>query len=115
MFALRATDTQELSSRQGLRPAAALQSKPLAGITLGLITQTSGAGVQPGVLEVLQATAAHCEALGAPVVPVDLPRVEYGLPAYYIIAPAEASSNLARYDGLRCACDRRAHFSLSSG
>ena len=112
---MRATDTQELSSRQGLRPAAALQSKPLAGITLGLITQTSGAGVQPGVLEVLQATAAHCEALGATVVPVDLPRFEYGLPAYYIIAPAEASSNLARYDGLRCACDRRAHFSLSSG
>ena len=86
---------------QDLLPASAMPSRPLQGVRLGMITQTSGAGVQPGVLAVLQAAAKHAEALGAEVVPISLPSFHFGLPAYYIIAPAEASSNLARYDGLR--------------
>ena len=98
---------------QALLPAGGLSSRPLEGATLGLITQTSGSGVQQGVLDALQATAKHCESLGATIVPVSLPRFEYGLPAYYIIAPAEASSNLARYDGLRCAqSGARARYAL---
>jgi aspartyl-tRNA(Asn)/glutamyl-tRNA(Gln) amidotransferase subunit A len=68
---------------------------------VGLILETSGGDVQPGVLRVLLAAASALEALGATVTPVSLPSFALGLPAYYIIAPAEASSNLARYDGLR--------------
>ena len=84
-----------------LAPAEALSSKPLAGIRLGLVTETASAGVQPGVAAALRAFAAHAASLGAEIVDVSLPSFGLGLPAYYVIAPAEASSNLARYDGLR--------------
>ena len=86
---------------QALLPPSALSSKPLAGVRIGLIAQTAGEGVQPGVLSALLAQAAHAESLGAEVVTVQLPTFGAGLPAYYVLAPAEASSNLARFDGLR--------------
>src|SRR5690606_22191968 len=55
------------------------------------------AEVESGVREGIR----HLEALGAKAVPVSLPHTEYALPVYYIIAPAEASANLARFDGVR--------------
>jgi aspartyl-tRNA(Asn)/glutamyl-tRNA(Gln) amidotransferase subunit A len=59
-------------------------------------------GIEPGVAESVQAAIALAEELGAEVGETRLPRsVEYGLPCYYLVAPAEASSNLARYDGVR--------------
>jgi aspartyl-tRNA(Asn)/glutamyl-tRNA(Gln) amidotransferase subunit A len=59
-------------------------------------------GIEPGVTEQVQRAIELCRDLGAEVGECELPRsVEYGLPCYYLIAPAEASSNLARYDGVR--------------
>ena len=59
-------------------------------------------GIEPGVKEAVDKTIALAEELGAEVGECSLPRsVRYGMPCYYLIAPAEASSNLARYDGVR--------------
>ncbi len=58
-------------------------------------------GMQPEVVQAVQAAVRHLETLGAQVVEVSLPHTEYALPVYYIIAPSEASANLARYDGIR--------------
>src|SRR4051794_1608760 len=58
-------------------------------------------GIEPSVREVFDANIAQMEALGATVESVPLPHTTYGLSAYYVIAPAEASANLARYDGVR--------------
>jgi aspartyl-tRNA(Asn)/glutamyl-tRNA(Gln) amidotransferase subunit A len=84
-----------------LLPAAQLASRPLAGVRLGLVRETASAGCQPAVAAALASFAAHAQSLGAEIVDVSLPSFALGLPAYYVIAPAEASSNLARYDGLR--------------
>jgi aspartyl-tRNA(Asn)/glutamyl-tRNA(Gln) amidotransferase subunit A len=58
-------------------------------------------GLEPGVAEQVKATLAKIEALGGSVESIELPHAKYGIPAYYVIAPAEASANLARYDGVR--------------
>ena len=71
------------------------------GIKIGLPAEYFAEGLQPEVEEAARAAAAQFERLGALVRPVSLPHAEYCLPAYYIIAMAEASANLARYDGVR--------------
>jgi aspartyl-tRNA(Asn)/glutamyl-tRNA(Gln) amidotransferase subunit A len=58
-------------------------------------------GLEPGVAEQVNATLARIEELGGGVEQIELPHAKYGIPAYYVIAPAEASANLARYDGVR--------------
>src|SRR4051794_13466389 len=58
-------------------------------------------GVEPGVVEACRAAIANIEELGGSVEEIDLPHAGYGLSAYYVLAPAEASANLARYDGVR--------------
>src|SRR4051794_19656259 len=58
-------------------------------------------GIEPGVREVFDRNVEQIEALGATVERVPLPHTTYGLSAYYVLAPAEASANLARYDGVR--------------
>jgi aspartyl-tRNA(Asn)/glutamyl-tRNA(Gln) amidotransferase subunit A len=74
----------------------------VAGLRVGIIDElASGEGFQPEVLASLQQAAAALEAAGASVHHVSVPSAQYGLSAYYVIAPAEASSNLARYDGVR--------------
>ncbi len=90
------------------RPAedytAALQAKgsqPLKGLRIGLPQQFFGHGCSPDVLAAVRAALAECEKLGARLVDVDLPLTELSIPVYYVIAPAEASSNLSRYDGVR--------------
>jgi len=72
------------------------------GLRIGILDELAGGeGFQPEVLEALQHAALALEKSGAAVDRVSVPSVQYGLSAYYVIAPAEASSNLARYDGVR--------------
>jgi aspartyl-tRNA(Asn)/glutamyl-tRNA(Gln) amidotransferase subunit A len=73
----------------------------LRGVRLGLPRQYFVAGMEPGVEARVREAVAALAAAGAEIVEVDLPHTRYGLATYYIIAPAEASANLARYDGVR--------------
>jgi aspartyl-tRNA(Asn)/glutamyl-tRNA(Gln) amidotransferase subunit A len=73
----------------------------LKGIRLGVPEELTGEGIEPGVLEAFRATLDLARELGATVETTRLPHAPQGLAAYYLIAPAEASSNLARYDGVR--------------
>jgi aspartyl-tRNA(Asn)/glutamyl-tRNA(Gln) amidotransferase subunit A len=72
------------------------------GLRVGVIEElTMSEGVQPEVRDAVDSAAAALKAAGASVDTVSVPSTMYGLSAYYLIAPAEASSNLARYDGVR--------------
>ncbi len=73
----------------------------LAGVRVGVVRELSGDGYQAGVLEAFNAAVRTLESLGADVVEVSCPHFEYALPAYYLIAPSECSSNLARFDSVR--------------
>ncbi|MFN3704817.1 MAG: Asp-tRNA(Asn)/Glu-tRNA(Gln) amidotransferase subunit GatA [Thermoflexales bacterium] len=73
----------------------------LQGLRVGVPKEYFTAGIQDEVEEAVRAAIAQLEALGAQVQEVSLPRTELGLAAYYIIAPAEASANLARFDGVK--------------
>ncbi len=79
------------------------EATDLDGLRVGLPRQLIEAeGIEPGVRDAVDRAVALCEELGAEVDSCELPlSVEYGLACYYLIAPAEASSNLARYDGVR--------------
>jgi aspartyl-tRNA(Asn)/glutamyl-tRNA(Gln) amidotransferase subunit A len=76
-------------------------SGDLTGVKLGLVTQFAGDGAEPGVLAAFRDAVEALVKLGAEVVEVSCPHFEYALPAYYLIAPSECSSNLARFDGVR--------------
>jgi aspartyl-tRNA(Asn)/glutamyl-tRNA(Gln) amidotransferase subunit A len=76
-------------------------SSPLGGLKIGVPKEYSIAGIQPEVEERTRAAVEVLKDLGAEVRQVSLPHTEYALPVYYVIAPAEASANLARYDGIR--------------
>ena len=73
----------------------------LRGMRLGLPREYFVAGMEPGVEAAHPEAVAALEAAGATVEEVSLPHTDYGLATYYIVAPAEASANLARYDGIR--------------
>jgi aspartyl-tRNA(Asn)/glutamyl-tRNA(Gln) amidotransferase subunit A len=73
----------------------------VSGMRIGVVTDLSGDGYQPGVLSRFAETVELLESLGAKVTEVSCPHFKYALPAYYLIAPSEASSNLARFDGMR--------------
>ncbi|KAK4766486.1 hypothetical protein SAY87_008128 [Trapa incisa] len=76
-------------------------AKPLEGLRVGLIRETLDSGVDPGVTSAVHAAASHLEELGCVIKEVSLPSFSLGLPAYYILASSESSSNLSRYDGIR--------------
>jgi aspartyl-tRNA(Asn)/glutamyl-tRNA(Gln) amidotransferase subunit A len=76
-------------------------STSMKGIRIGVAREYFAAGVEDGVGAAAQAALAQYEKLGATLVDVALPHATLAIPAYYVIAPAEASSNLARYDGVR--------------
>jgi aspartyl-tRNA(Asn)/glutamyl-tRNA(Gln) amidotransferase subunit A len=73
----------------------------LDGIRLGVPEELTGEGIEPGVKEAFEATLRLAEELGATVDTCRLPHAAHALSAYYVLAPAEASSNLARFDGVR--------------
>ena len=73
--------------------------KPLEGLRNCRVAEHFGDGLDPEVAEHVEQTFAAYEAAGATIHEVELPHASYGVPTYYLIAPSEASSNLARYDG----------------
>jgi len=75
--------------------------RPRSTIRIGVIQETFGQGLDPEVEEAVKKAVEKMQELGAEIQVVSCPRFRYGLPAYYIIAPSEASANLARYDGVR--------------
>jgi aspartyl-tRNA(Asn)/glutamyl-tRNA(Gln) amidotransferase subunit A len=79
----------------------ATAAQPLKGLRIGLPKEFFGEGVAADVTQAVRASLAEFERLGATLVDVSLPRTELSIPVYYIIAPAEASSNLSRFDGVR--------------
>ena len=81
--------------------ASALSVNGLNGIRIGVPREYFTPGMQPEVADAIRAAIEVMCGLGAQVREVSLPHTDYGLPVYYLIAPAEASANLARYDGVR--------------
>src|SRR4051812_40256780 len=73
----------------------------LSGVRLGVVREFGGEGAEPGVLAAFREGLDALVKLGAEVVEVSCPHFDYALPAYYLIAPSECSSNLARFDGVR--------------
>jgi aspartyl-tRNA(Asn)/glutamyl-tRNA(Gln) amidotransferase subunit A len=73
----------------------------LKGLKVGVITETFGEGLDEIVAERVREAIAQLKSLGATVQEISCPRFRYGLPTYYIIAPSEASANLARYDAVK--------------
>jgi len=78
-----------------------LGREDLGGLRFAVPAELSGDAVEAGVRGVFERTLERIEELGGEVAEVPLPHAEHGISAYYVIAPAEASSNLARYDGVR--------------
>jgi aspartyl-tRNA(Asn)/glutamyl-tRNA(Gln) amidotransferase subunit A len=74
---------------------------PVEGLRVGVAKEYFGDGLDPEVRTAVEAAIQKLAELGCEIVPVSLPHTEYAIPTYYIVATAEASSNLARYDGVR--------------
>jgi aspartyl-tRNA(Asn)/glutamyl-tRNA(Gln) amidotransferase subunit A len=75
--------------------------KPIRGLKLGVAKEYFGEGLDEEVRHSVESAIDKLKALGCEIVPVSLPHTPYAIPTYYLIATAEASSNLARYDGVR--------------
>ena len=75
--------------------------QPLAGLRIGLPKEFSGEGIEPGVRRAVAEAVRWFESQGAKTHPVELPNAALAVPVYYVLAPAEASSNLSRFDGVR--------------
>jgi aspartyl-tRNA(Asn)/glutamyl-tRNA(Gln) amidotransferase subunit A len=80
---------------------AAARAADVSGMRIGVVREFSGEGYQPGVETRFREAVAVLESLGASISEVSCPHFTYALPAYYLIAPSECSSNLARFDGMR--------------
>jgi len=76
-------------------------ARPLAGLKIGLPKEFFAAGTDPDVARAVDAAIAEYRRLGCETVEVSLPNMKLSVPVYYVLAPAEASSNLARFDGVR--------------
>ncbi len=76
-------------------------NKPLTGLTIGFAKEHFASGLENDVAVVIQEAIAELQKLGATIKEISLPNTHLAVPAYYVIAPAECSSNLARYDGVR--------------
>ena len=96
-------DAHDATSIDAAVPAvvAAAKSGDVKGLKIGVIKQLQGAGYQKGVQTRFDESLKILASLGAEIVEVDCPNFEYALAAYYLIAPSEASSNLARFDAMR--------------
>jgi len=89
------------SAPGGYRDYTSFLVDDVRGIKIGVPREYTGGGIDAGVRQVIAQAVQKLSSLGAEIEETSLPHVEYAVPCYYIIAPAEASSNLARYDGVR--------------
>ncbi len=89
-----------VAALRALRPGANA-AQPLAGLRVGVPKEFFGEGVSADVTAATREALAQLQKLGATLVDISLPRTELSIPVYYIIAPAEASSNLSRFDGVK--------------
>jgi aspartyl-tRNA(Asn)/glutamyl-tRNA(Gln) amidotransferase subunit A len=87
--------------------------KPVRGLKVGVAKEYFGSGLDAEVRTAVEAAIQKLAGLGCEIVPVSLPHTEYAIPAYYIVATAEASANLARYDGVRYGFRARAAKTLA--
>ncbi len=94
-------DPMDATSLEWTEPIRVPSATRLDGVRVGVIEELMSDGIEPGVRAACQSTIDMVEALGGTVVPIALPHAGYGLATYYLIAPAEASANLARFDGIR--------------
>jgi aspartyl-tRNA(Asn)/glutamyl-tRNA(Gln) amidotransferase subunit A len=100
--AIAGYDAKDSTSLQVEIPDYTQALKPdLKGLKVGIITETFGEGLDEIVAEKVKEAIAQLKSLGATVQEISCPRFRYGLPTYYIIAPSEASANLARYDAVK--------------
>ncbi|QEY75596.1 Asp-tRNA(Asn)/Glu-tRNA(Gln) amidotransferase subunit GatA [Pseudomonas denitrificans (nom. rej.)] len=76
-------------------------AKPLTGLRIGLPKEYFGAGLDSRIADAVMKVVEQLKQLGAVVKEISLPNMQHAIPAYYVIAPAEASSNLSRFDGVR--------------
>lgn len=89
------------SARRAVEDCSYALDQPLAGLRIGIAASSFGDGIDDEVAHVLREALSELERQGATLVDIDLPHADLAIPAYYVIAPAEASSNLSRYDGVR--------------
>jgi aspartyl-tRNA(Asn)/glutamyl-tRNA(Gln) amidotransferase subunit A len=102
LAAIAGHDVHDSTSLSGATPDYLAQiGQSVAGLRVGVPKEMMGAGVAPDVAAAVNKAIAVLESQGATIVEVSLPHSEYALPIYYLICTAEASSNLARYDGVR--------------
>lgn len=94
-------DPEDFTRLLGQPRDGATAAKPLQGLRIGLPKEYFGPGLESDVADAVRAALNQLEALGATLVDVSLPKTELSIPVYYLIAPAEASSNLSRFDGVR--------------
>ncbi len=97
----RGGDAEDFGRLLGQPLEGADATRPLAGLRIGLPQEYFGAGLADDVRAAVRAALAELEKLGATLVDISLPKTELSIPTYYVIAPAEASSNLSRFDGVR--------------
>jgi aspartyl-tRNA(Asn)/glutamyl-tRNA(Gln) amidotransferase subunit A len=101
LSAMVGRDPRDSTSLGLPEPIALPGATDLQGVRIGVPEELTGEGIEPGVLKAFETTLELARELGATVDTMRLPHSPHALAAYYILAPAEASSNLARYDGVR--------------
>lgn len=94
-------DPMDSTSLEWPTPIDVPTATDLAGLRIGVVEELMGEGIDPGVKAAVDAALVKAEALGATIVPVSLPTALSGLATYYVLAPAECSANLSRFDGIR--------------
>ena len=94
-------DPRDATSMPTPAPTLGEWTQDLRGVRVGVPREYFIEGMQPAVETTVRAAIDHLRSLGASTVEISLPHTEYALPVYYLIAPAEASANLARFDGVR--------------
>ncbi len=94
-------DGMDMTLSKDVRPLGDIFDKDITGLKIGLPKEFFGEGIDPEVKESVMAAVLKYKEMGCEIVDVSLPSLVYAIPAYYLIASAEASSNLARYDGVK--------------